>query len=151
MSRRLSEGAVKRSKQQLAEEAEPMLLAVVKSFFDTLVRTQLCNSQGVALFSFVRLPPRVSCPFAGAPAYDMSLKHMERLRVVGCGLKGKLVRRLSLGMMRTTRITVTTATTTTINSTSITITTATTTAHHTCHFEPHRNRGACHKLMQSIV
>ncbi len=37
MSRRSSEGAVKRSKQQLVKEALPMLLAVVKSFFDTLV------------------------------------------------------------------------------------------------------------------
>ncbi len=35
------------------------LLAAVKTFLDTLVRLQLCNPQGVALFSFVRLPPSV--------------------------------------------------------------------------------------------
>jgi len=151
MSRRSSEGAVKRSKQQLVEEAEPMLLAVVKSFLDTLVWVQLCNPQGVARFSFVRLPPRVSRPFVHAPVYGMSLQHAERLRTVGCGLKGKLVRMLSLGMIRTTNITTTTATTTTINSTSITITVSTTTAHHTRHVEPQRNWGACHKMMQSNV
>jgi len=151
MSHKESGGAVKRSKQQLVEEAEPMLLAVVKSFFDTLVWAQLCNPQGVALFTFVRLPPRVSRPFAGSPVYDMSLQHAERLRVVGCGLKGKLVRMLSLGMIRTTNKTTTTATTATINSTSITITVSITTAHHTRHVEPQRNWGACHKLMQSNV
>jgi hypothetical protein len=39
-------------------------------------------------------------PFAGAPVYDMSLTHAERLRAVGCGLKGQLVRLLSLGVGR---------------------------------------------------
>ncbi len=77
-----------------------MLLAVVKSHLDTLVWLQLCNPKGVSLFSFVRPPPRVSQPFAGAPVYDMSLKYAERLRVVGCGLKSKLVRLLSLGVGR---------------------------------------------------
>ena len=42
------------------------LLAVVKSNFDTLVWLQLCNPQGVALFSFVRLPRHVSRPFSPA-------------------------------------------------------------------------------------
>jgi hypothetical protein len=65
-----------------------------------LVWLQLCNPQGVSLFSFVRLPPRVSRPLAGAPVHDMSLAHGERLRAVGCGLKGNLVRLLSLGKGR---------------------------------------------------
>ncbi len=42
----------------------------------------------------------MSRPFAGAPVYDMSLTHAERLCAVGCGLKGKLVRMLSLGVGR---------------------------------------------------
>jgi len=114
MSRRSSGGAVKRRRQQdskveedepapvqAAAHAEPLtLLAVVKAHFDTLVCAQLCNPQGVSLFSFVRLPPRVSRPFAGAPVYDMSLTHAERLCAVGCGLKGRLVRLLSLGVGR---------------------------------------------------
>jgi len=79
--------------------AEPlMLLAVVKAHFDTLVWMQLCNPQGVSVITFVRLPPRVSRPFAGVAVYDMSLTHAERLRVVGCGFKGRLVRLLSLGV-----------------------------------------------------
>jgi TPR repeat protein len=49
----------------------------------------------------------------------MSLTHVERLHVVGCGFKGRLVRLLSLGVGH--------------------------------HFEPQRNWGACHKLMQSIA
>ena len=77
-----------------------MLQVMVKSHHDMLVWLQLCNQQGIALFSFVRLPPRVSRPFAGAPVYGMSLTHSERLRVVGCGLKGKLVRLFSLGVGR---------------------------------------------------
>jgi len=95
------------------------LLAVVKSNLNTLVWLQLCNPQGVALFSFVRLPPSVPRPFAGAAVYDMLLTHAERLRAVGCGFKGRLVRLLSLGVGR--------------------------------HFEPQRNRRACHKLMQMIA
>ena len=100
------EGEIQR--EQLVEEDEPasmhvtvlphpkplLLLALVKAHFDTLVWLQLCNPQGVSLFSFVRLPPRVPRPFAGAPVYDMSLTHAERLRAVGCGLKGQLVRLL---------------------------------------------------------
>jgi len=124
-----SGGGVKRQREELVEEdasaslevtahAEPlMLLVLVKAHFDTLVWLQLCNPQGVALFSFVRLPPRVSCPFAGALVYDMSLTHAEQLCAVGCGFKGKLVRLLSLGVG--------------------------------CHFEPQRNRRACHQMMQS--
>ena len=61
------------------------------------VSAQLCDAQGAALFPFVRLPPRVRRPLAGAPVYDMSLTLGERLRVVGCALTGKLVRLLSLG------------------------------------------------------
>jgi hypothetical protein len=65
-----------------------------------LVCAQLCNSQGVALFAFVRLPPRVPRPFASATVNGMSLQYAERLRAVGRGLKGKLVRLLSLGTGR---------------------------------------------------
>jgi len=132
MSRRASAsgGGVKRMRQQLVEEDAPalemavqpqplMLLALVKAHFDTLVWLQLCNPQGVALFSFVSPPPRLSRPFAGAPVYDMSLTHAERLKAVGCGFKGRLVRLLSLGVG--------------------------------CHFEPQRNRRACHKMMQFNV
>jgi hypothetical protein len=109
---RASGGAVKRQRQQQVEEevapasvqvaahdAEPLtLLAVAKSLLGMLVWAQLCNPQGVSLFSFVRLPPRVLRPFAGAPVDDMSLTHAERLRAVGCGFKGRLVRLLSLGV-----------------------------------------------------
>ena len=165
-------GAVKRDRHQLVEEEEEeeeeegpgdepasmqltalpeplMLLAVVKSFLDTLVCAQLCNPQGAALFPFVRLPTRLLHSFAGARVYRMSLMHEERLRAVGCGLKGKLVRLLSLGVICTTTSTATTATTTT--STRLTMTVSTTTAHHTSHAEPQTNWGACHKFMQSTV
>ena len=73
------------------------LLAAVKSFLDTLVWLQLCNPQGIALFSFVRLPTPVRSPFVGARVSGI-LTRAERLRVVGCGFKGQLVRLLSLGM-----------------------------------------------------
>ena len=63
-----------------------------QSHHDMLLCMQLCNQQGVGLFSFVRLPPRVSRPFAGAPVYGMSLTHAERLSAAGYGFKGKLVR-----------------------------------------------------------
>ena len=76
------------------------LLAAVKSFRDTLVWLQLCNPQGAPLFSFVQVSQPVSRPFAGSRVYDMLLTHAERLRVVGCGVKGELVRLLSLGMGR---------------------------------------------------
>jgi len=105
---------------QATAHPEPLaLLAAVKLLYSSLVWLQLCNPQGVALFSFVRLPPRLPCPFAGAPVYDMSLTHAERLCAVGCGLKGRLVRLLSLGVGR--------------------------------HFEPQRNRSACHKMMHINV
>jgi len=105
---------------QATAHPEPLaLLAAVKLLYSSLVWLQLCNRQGVALFSFVRLPPRLPCPFAGAPVYDMSLTHAERLCAVGCGLKGRLVRLLSLGVGR--------------------------------HFEPQRNRSACHKMMHINV
>jgi TPR repeat protein len=106
------EGAAKSEREPQVEEDAPAssettvhpqpltLLALVKAYFDTLVWVQLCNPQGVALFSFVRLPPRLPRPFAGAPVYDMSLTHAERLCAVGCGLKGRLVRLLSLGVSR---------------------------------------------------
>ena len=133
MSRRAS-GGVKRPRQQQGEEedAQPAplhltahptlplpLLSVAQSLLGMCVSAQLCDAQGAALFPFVRLPPRVRRPLVGAPVHDMSLTHGERRRVVGCGLKGKLVRLLSLGTG--------------------------------CHFEPQRNRRACHKLMQGIV
>ena len=88
MSRKSSGGGggVKRKRQQqLVEEvapaslqvtvhAEPLMLrAVVKCHFDALVWMQLCNAQGVSVFSFVHLSPRLPRPFAGAPVYDMSL------------------------------------------------------------------------------
>ena len=83
---------------QMTAHAEPLtLLAVVRSFLDTLIWLQLCDPQGVALFPFVCLLPRVRRTFAGAPVYGMSLTHGERLCAVGCGFKGKLVRLLSLG------------------------------------------------------
>jgi hypothetical protein len=105
---------------QAAAHAEPFaLLAVLKLLYGMLVWLQLCNPQGVSVFSFVRLAPRLPRPFAGAAVYDMSLTHAERLCAVGCGIKGRLVRLLSLGVGR--------------------------------HFEPQRNRSACHQMMQSIA
>jgi len=117
MSSRASGGAAaKRQRLQLEEEgggggaAVPAalelsagamvplpLLCVVMWLHGMLVSLQL-NPQGVFLYSFVRLPPRVPRPFPRAPVYDMSLTHAERLCAVGCGLKGKLVRLLSLGV-----------------------------------------------------
>jgi hypothetical protein len=73
------------------------LLAAAKSFLHTLVWLQLCSPQGIALFSFVQLPTPVLSPFAAARVSGL-LTHSERLRVVGCGFKGELVRLLSLGM-----------------------------------------------------
>jgi len=107
-------GAFKRQgkEQQEEEENAPaslettvhpqplILLVLVKSHLDTFVCAQLCNPQGVSPFSFVCLPPRLLRPFSGAPVYDMSLTHAERLRAVGCGFKGRLVRLLSLGVGR---------------------------------------------------
>jgi hypothetical protein len=86
----------------------------------------------------------------------MLLTHGERLRVVGCALTGKLVRLLSLGTgcsSTATTSTVSTATTPTpITGTSTTTTiTTTVTTHYPLHFEPDRNRRACHKLMHLKV
>ena len=105
MSGMKSAGAVnseRQAEQQVEEEDElPLMLpAMVKSHLNTLVYAQLCNPQGVALFSFVRLAPRVPRPFADAPVYDMSLTHAERLRTMGHGFAGKLVRLLSMGVGR---------------------------------------------------
>ena len=75
------------------------LLAAAKSFLHTLVWLQLCSPQGIALFSFVQLPTPALSPFAAARVSGV-LTRSERLRVVGCGFKGKLVRLLSLGMSR---------------------------------------------------
>jgi TPR repeat protein len=74
------------------------LLAIDKSYFGMLVWLQLCNTQGVVLFNFVHIPQRVPRPFAGVRVYEMSLTRVERQRIVGCGLKGKLVRQLSLSV-----------------------------------------------------
>ena len=75
--------------KQVTAHAEPLtLLAVFKLFYGMHVWLQLCSPQGVALFSFIRLPPRLPRPFAGAPVYDMSLTHAERLCAVGCGFRG---------------------------------------------------------------
>jgi hypothetical protein len=54
------------------------LLAVDKSYFGMLVWLQLCNQQGVALFSFVNIPQHMPRPFAGVRVYEMSLTHVER-------------------------------------------------------------------------
>ena len=75
------------------------LLAAAQSFLHTLVWLQLCSPQGIALFSFVQLPTPVLSPFAAARVSGV-LTRLERLRVVGCGFKGELVRLLSLGMSR---------------------------------------------------
>jgi TPR repeat protein len=88
-----------------------------------------------------------------------------RLRVVASALTGKLVRQLSLGVgcsstTTTSTVSTTTAptpvtgtsTTTTYKTTSTTTTfTTTITTHYRPHFEPDRNRRACHRLMQGIV
>ena len=134
---------------QAAAHAEPLvLLALVKSHHAMLVCAQLCDPQGAALLSFIHVPPRVPRPFAGAPVHSMTLTHVERLRAVGCGLKGKLVRLLSLGTLRTT--TSTTAAATSASTSSIAV--SMTTAHQTRYFEPQpSNWRACHKLMQSCV
>ena len=53
---------------QVTVHPQPLLLlALVKVHFDTLVWAQLCNLQGISVFSFVCLPLRVPRPFAGAP------------------------------------------------------------------------------------
>ena len=132
------------------------LLSVAQSYRCMCVSAQLCDVQGAAMFTFVCLPPRVRRPLAGAPVYDMSLTHVERQRMLACALTGKLVRLLSLGVGCTSTTTTSTVSTTTAptpitgTSTSTTVTTTITT-HYPPHFEPDRNRRACHKLMQGIV
>ena len=93
-------GSAEPAAQEMTTRAKVplLLLGVVMWLHGTLVWLQLCNPQCVALYSFVQLLSRVSRPLAGAPVYDMSLKHAERLRMVGSGLKGKLVRLLALGV-----------------------------------------------------
>ena len=59
----------------------------------------LYNPQGITLFSSVHLGPRVPRPFAAASVYGLSLRNEDRLRAVGCGFKGRLVRLLSLGAL----------------------------------------------------
>jgi TPR repeat protein len=56
------------------------------------------NVQGKVLYTFVNLMPSVF--LASAPAYAMSLTHVERLCAMGYGLKGKLVQLLSQGTGR---------------------------------------------------
>jgi TPR repeat protein len=114
------------------------------------ISAQLCDAQGTALFPFFRLPPRLCCPFAGAPVHDMSLTHGERLRVVVCALTGTLVRLLSLGVGCSSTTTTTAPTPITGTFTATTATTTITT-HFLPHFEPQRNRRACHKLMHFMV
>ena len=90
-----SGGAVKRQRELQQEDTESMmLLALVESYRGTLAWLQLCNPQHFFRHSCVCLPPRLPRPFAGSPVYVMSLSHSERLRAVGCGLKGKFVRML---------------------------------------------------------
>lgn len=72
------------------------LQCVIMWFRGTLILLQLCNPQGVSLLSFVRFPP--PCPFAGAQVCNMSLTHEMRLRALGCGFTGKLVRLLLQGV-----------------------------------------------------
>ena len=105
--------AAKRQRQQLEEDeaaeaelgmtARPKvpipLQCVIMWIHGTLIWLQLCNPQGVSLFSFVRLPPPAPSP-AGASVCDMSLTHEKRLRALGCGFTGKLVQLLLLGVGR---------------------------------------------------
>jgi hypothetical protein len=169
--RRRANWGVKRPRQQQGEEedAQPAplhltahptlplpLLSVARSYLGMYVSVQLFGAQGAALFPFIRLPPRLCRPLAGAPVHDMSLTHGERLRVVACALMGKLVRLLSLGVGCSSTTTTSTVSTTTaptpITATSTTTTiTTTVTTHYPPHFEPQSNWRACHKLMQGIV
>ena len=74
-----------------------MQLAVKSNFF-MLVWLQRRNRQGGMRFYFVSIPQSIPRPFACFRMYDMSLPHVKRLCVMGCGLKGKLVQQLSLGV-----------------------------------------------------
>jgi hypothetical protein len=82
--------------QAIAHAESLTMLAVVKSHLGTLVWLQLCKPQGVSLFSFLLISPRVFHPFTGVAVYSMSLTHAKRLRAMGCGLKGRLIWLLSL-------------------------------------------------------
>ena len=57
-----------------------------------------CNLKGGVRLSFVRNLQHVPRLSPGVQVYDMSLTCVDRLRVVGCGLKGTLVRQLSQGL-----------------------------------------------------
>jgi hypothetical protein len=70
------------------------LRRVAMWFCGTLVWLQLYNPQGTSLFSFMPLSPRVLRAFASAPVYRMASTHAERIGLVGCGFKGKLVQLL---------------------------------------------------------
>ena len=52
--------------------------------------------EGEMLVPFLHFPSSLS--FSVVPVYNFLLTHMERLHVMGCGLKGKLVRLLSMGV-----------------------------------------------------
>ena len=54
------------------------------------------KGKGKVLYTFFHLMPRVF--LANAPAYAMSLTHVERMCAMGYGFKGKLVRLLSQGI-----------------------------------------------------
>jgi TPR repeat protein len=61
----------------------------------------LAYSQQVTLvYAQQIIPKMLSHPFADAPIYDRVLMPLVRLHLVGCGLKGKLVRLLSQGVDR---------------------------------------------------
>jgi hypothetical protein len=55
-------------------------------------------TQGKVVGTVVYFPLHVPCPFASAPVYDMSLTHRERLCLMGCGLRDKLILLLLLGV-----------------------------------------------------
>ena len=85
-----------REQELLAETTSP-LLASALVLLNPPLSFQL---QGVAMFSFVRPPPRFPRFFAGTSVYGMSVTHVDRLRAVGSWFKGKLVRMLALGVGR---------------------------------------------------
>jgi TPR repeat protein len=64
----------------------------------TYVLEYSTTSQHCFQSNLVYLPMWVLCPLAGDSVYDMLLTDAERLRVVGCVLKCKLVQQLTLGM-----------------------------------------------------
>ena len=58
----------------------------------------LLYKEGVKVCTFLCLPIHVPHPLAGAPEYNVSLTHVLRLCAVGCRLKDRLMRQLSLGV-----------------------------------------------------